>query len=501
MSIGTLRQLDRTQTDGPRQRTGETYGRKEGRALALSLEGFLDLMMMEYQIPGLAVAVAAPERPPFLHCVGWRDVEQQLPMTPDTIVGYGSITKAVTAAALLQLTESGRIDLMAPIGRWIPELGHWMGDLTPHHLLTHTGGLPPLPLLTRAMAHAGAGNPEGEARGEELQQGSPINNVGELVEALNEDPPKRLGIPGTQFSYSNEGYALLGLMVERMSGRSYQEYVTRNILQPLEMDSARFTPPTAPGPGATLYALPDEEPGGIRYRMPGWQAAPAEVAAGFLNGSIRDLLRWAEVFSSEAGPLTVGPRILSAESLRRMTVAHVPLPTGQGYGYGVFLTPYHGFNLVEHGGSLKGISAWFSTVPTRNLSVAVLANLGGVPAGQVALAGLNRELGFPVDGRRPLPPRQSVATETIASWVGRYCSGEGTDIEVKMAGDHVRFVIRGRAYEAWPSGQDAVRVRIQTEESVARFIRDSSGGVVQLFFGWRLLTRKSPAPRATGTGG
>lgn len=471
-------------------------------------EAFAEKVMEEYQLPGMAVGVAQAGKPVYARGFGYRDREARLPATVDTVFGIGSITKSFTCVGIMQLQEEGRLSVDDPVVKYLPRFRVARGDgahrhMTIHHFMTHTAGLPPLPTLFSAMAPSMKGDPAVEEMLKDAAFGEfkNVDTLDDLIEFIADLDFELLGPPGSVFSYSNDAYALLGHIIERVSDRSYAEFLDERILGPagmtrstLDLDQlARFPEVT------TLYAQRSrntgEGDGGRRdevFAAPRWWQAPAMLAAGFLRSNVADMLRYMEIYRT--GGVVGDARILAPESVRAMTHPHVACAPGMAYGYGLLITPdYQGVTLVEHGGGIKGVAAWVTAVPERDLTAAVLTNLADVPVARLALAAVNACMGVPIERQRvEFTPTQCPA-ERLPDYEGTYRSGEGAHIKVTAAGGTLRFETEGESHEAYAAGDDLFVVRDREEEMAAQFVRDPQGRVYAVHFGFRLIRRVDEA--------
>jgi CubicO group peptidase (beta-lactamase class C family) len=490
----------------PRRRSGRVAGRVAVPPGSDAFEAWARAVLDEARVPGMAVAVAEDGRLSAMHGFGARDREAGLAITPDTVFGIGSVTKSFTAVAILQLQERGLLSVDDPVARHLPELRVPNVDgpeaMRLHHLLTHTAGLPPLATLMPAMltslradpgVAADMGLPEGRLEGAEA-----IDTPDQMIAYLNRTEIRPLGSPGAVFSYSNDGYALLGEIVHRASGEAYEAYVRGHILEPAGM--ARSTIDLGrlgDDPDiAVLYARRRKTEGQMQgdvVRSPLWWQSSAMAPAGFLRSSATDLLRYLEIFRT--GGSAHGVRILSAESVRAMTARHVQCDLGSYYGYGLFTTPDHGgATLVGHGGSVKGVAAEIMLVPERGLSAVGLANLAGAPTGRLVVGALNARLGLDLEAPRvSLPDVPGVDDLEIA---GVYAADEGGRAQVHLEDGAVSVEMQGQRHAARRVGERAYAVSLGGRDMVLRFITLSDGETA-VQSGFRVL-RKAAAAGAAG---
>jgi CubicO group peptidase (beta-lactamase class C family) len=359
--------------------------------------------------PGLALGIARRGELLYAGGQGVRDAEQGLACTPDTLFRLGSITKVFTAVAVMQLADQGRLRTEDPVRRYLPEfrLGAGTGTdrITIAHLLSHTSGLPATAGLFAAAKAGGA----------------------DLFDYLAAMEQPLLGAPGTHFSYSNDGFALLGAIVERVSGMPYCDFVAEGILRPAGMLRTSWAPPSGDELAIPYRHGPDGRPVPSRES---WYSS-TYCPAGFLWSSVTELLRFLELFRT--GGLVGRERLLTAASVATMMHPHIQCHPTMWFGFGLFLTPrYHGVTLVEHGGNSPGVSTQVTCVPEQSITAVGLTNATGVPLPQMLLEAVNGILGLPPGASRtdlatlPLPP-------DLLPYCGTYVSDEGRRVSVVPA--------------------------------------------------------------------
>lgn len=384
-----------------------------------SFKAFSRSLMAESRCPGLAVGIGQHGAPIYMEGFGFRDREQGLPMTPETVQGIGSCTKTFTAVAIMQLQEHGLLRVEDPVVQYLPQfrssVAVYTSQITIHHLLSNTAGLPPLPTMLRCLART-LRFETAEVPG--LDQVTPIDTPAELICYLSETEYEPYP-PGACFSYSNDGFGLLGAVIERITGQSYTDYVTEHILRPAGMSSSTFANPVQAGyPEVTTLYAADWEP---VEPAPHWWDAGAFIPFGFLRSNIPDMLWFAELFATCGRVGDV--QILRPESVAAITTPHAVISHGWYYGYGAVVTPdFHGATLVEHSGGTKGIGAWYMAVPEHGLTGVALANLAEAPSGKGLLGAINSVLGLPLTEPRVTHPTRSVEAEALAQYAGTYRS-------------------------------------------------------------------------------
>lgn len=471
-----------------------------------AFEQWAEAFMASRQIPGISVAVGRDGREIYSRGFGFADRESGRPITPDTVYGIGSITKSFTCAAIMQLAEQGRLRLDVPVVEYVPELvlvfGDRSGETTLHHLMTHTTGMPPLPVLMAALRRSMDADPDAAEelpKIEALGLGQ-VNTYAEHIELLSRLPFPWLGDPGRFFSYSNDCFGLLGLVIERVSGVPYESYVEKHLLEPMGMNRSVFDHRglAALGDVGTLYvrrAVKDAEGRPVKdgdetrtdvVRAPVWWEAPAQTAAGFLKASARDMLRYLELYRN-AG--VVGThRILSEDSVARMVDPAFTLHPGFSYGYGLGISQHHGMRLIGHSGGLKGISAYVTTEPERGLSVVVLIPLGGEASGRVAMAALNTMIGLDPDYVEPVA--QGPQPADPAPYTGRFHSGEAMEDAEVVAEDGQLYLVLDDKRRAMRDVGDGYFVVGEDSERMWLRAQRRDGGVFSLLVGSRSLPRR-----------
>jgi CubicO group peptidase (beta-lactamase class C family) len=478
------------------------------RATSADLDAFVRRLVRAGRVPGLAVALARAGRPTLLRGYGWRDREARLPITGDTVFGIASMTKSFTAVAILALQEDGRLRVTDPVVRHLPEFrtpdARTSSRVRLHHLLTHSSGLPPLPSIYYEMLRSERADPTSDFR--ELRrvgfdtEREPIERYDDLLEYLAHERYRVLGAPGEFFSYSNEGFGLLGAIVERVSGRSYESFVEDRILRPSGMrrttfdSGVMFRQPEV----ATLYTSVKRGRGTRVVRSPLWHEMSCLRATGGLRSTLSDLLRYLEIFRTDgrAGR----ERILSAASVRAMLSPHVPASPGRFYGYGLYVVPdFPGGRVIYHSGGLKGVSSIFAVLPEAGITGAALSNLDGAPSHLALTAAIDRELGLRLTTpfvryvRRREPPRN------LRRYAGEYRSGEGIWLRVRpgrrdLRVDFTGIEITNRNKRAVPVGPDSFVFGRRGDEFYLRFFSEGPRAApYAVQAGSRVVRRRSPA--------
>jgi CubicO group peptidase (beta-lactamase class C family) len=469
---------------------------------------YAEKLRAEAQCPGIGIGVARHGELVHFTAVGLRDVEQQLPITPDTVFGLGSIGKSFTCVALMQLAEAGKLRVDDPVVSYLPEFRtpdpEATRAITLHHLMTHTAGLPGLPMTMWTVAHHILADPE--LVGHPLRAmvaGAPrLRTHADFLQALGEYAYQLVGAPGELMNYSNEGYALLGMVVERVSGRPYRAYMTEHIFRPAGMTGSTMDTDAVAGleHAATLYdrrhsadgagAVGGGAGGGEVYRSPVWWSDHVGPGAGCHNATVRDMLRYLELFRT-AGVIGEA-RILSLASVQRMLHPHVQVMPGQAYGYGLMtVQDSHGITTIGHGGAWKGIAADMLLQPETGLAAVSLANLQGAPVAAVNRAALYAANGLPPGTAPHRYSDYAVAADDLARYVGSYPSDEGAGPPIEVTADDGTLIVAmdGRPRIARAVGEHRFTLPAPTGALPLLFHTDADGTVVALRMGTRVRRR------------
>ncbi|MFJ3643643.1 serine hydrolase domain-containing protein [Streptomyces sp. NPDC090108] len=371
----------------------------------------------EFGVPGASVGILADGRE--IHAShGVTSVDNPLPVDERTLFHVASVSKTYTATALLRLAQEGKVDLGAPVRRYVPELA--LADeesaerITVLNLLNHTAGL-----------------------GWNLIGAHGDGSLAAFVAAL--DGLEIIAPPGARASYSQAGYNLAGRIIEKVTGLPYEKAVAALVLEPLGLDNTFFDLDDVM---VRRFAVGHNrgEDGALRAARP-WKAHPAgtrgDNPGGGAVSSTSDLLRWARFH------LEGGSGVLPAEAVRSMreeTVALRGSTLGDGLGICWFLRGVDGVRTIGHGGSGNGQFAELLIVPERNFAVVSLANEGpgGLPFNQAVLRwALGHYLGLTERDAEPVPYDAARAREAA----GRY-EIDAMDLDIADDGGALTLGVR-----------------------------------------------------------
>ena len=460
------------------------------------VRAYIQGIMGRHRIPGMAVGAARDGTPFFTEGFGYRDREEELPATPTTIFGVGSVTKSVTALATMQLADRGELSPGDPVQKWLPEFrlpgGADAGGVKIHHFLSHTSGLPSMPSRFYAQLRDIRRDPNADRMNLAFDPGEiyPIDTFEELMDLVAEMDYEVLGPPGAQFSYSNEAYGLLAAIIERASGQGYADFVGANIFEPLGMTRSGFDPGTveAMGEVTQLYAATGEGEDKDVFAAPGWWEKNAMYGCGHMKSCVRDLLRYLEVYRGNG--LVDGERIASAEAIERMTAPQVEIAPGLHYGYGLQVLPdYLGLTIVRHGGSDKGVAAQVGLVRDLDVTFAAQANLTNIPIDRVALAVVHAAGGLELDAE-PTKPEIDIREDRLERYQGSFRSGEGASISFAVKDGELVARFAGGERTVVFHDEDSATVIVDEDVSApVRFLFDDAGAVRAIHMRMREIPR------------
>lgn len=456
-----------------------------------AFENYSEALIKKYQIPGAALGLALNGELIYEKGFGFRNIENQLPVTMNTVFGIASVTKSFTCVAIMQLQEAGKLSVHDPVVKYLPEFStptEYTDKMTIHHFMTHTAGLPPLPTLFYAKKRSFEADPSiSDYPGLQIKQNDhePIDTYEQLMEFIAGLDFELLGEPGTQFSYSNDSFALLGAIVQRLSEIPFEQYVKQYILEPAGMYNTcgLIEELTDHVDITSLYAARKKEDGMEEiYESPVWWEAPATRGAGYLKSTVNDMLKYAEIFRNNG---KVGDKqILSEDSVQRMTSPHFEIAPGKFYGYGLMITPdYHGAKLIEHGGNLKAIASQLCIIPERGITGMILTNLAGVPATTIMSGALNA-----VEGRAPEASAvmfTECQVENVEEIKGTYTSNEGMQVNIVENDEKLGIRVHDLTFPLQCIGKDLFRTSVKDQTEIIRFIRDAQGEVERVAYHFR----------------
>jgi CubicO group peptidase (beta-lactamase class C family) len=377
---------------------------------------------------------------------GMADVEHDVPNTPETRFRLGSLTKQFTAVSILLLQERGKLSVQDSVCKYVAPCPEAWQPVTIHHLLSHTGGVPNFTNFDQFPDYP--------------RTKRETATVESLIGRFRDRPLDFK--PGEKWNYSNSGYVLLGHVVEKLSGKSYESFLRENIFEPLKMTNTGY----------------DHAGEIVKRRARGYAAGPdgklanadyidmsIPFAAGGLYSTVGDLYLWDQALNGE--------KLLKKSSLDAMFTA---VRNDYGYGYGVNKL----FNRAHatHGGSIEGFSTSIHRFPDDRVTVIVLSNYEAARSGPIA-----RDLAAIAFGEKYEMPVERVVVKVdpkiYDAYVGEYEMEPGFVLNITREGDRLMLQATGQGKaEAFPTSETNFFFRVVRADIT--FVKDAGGSVTHL---------------------
>jgi CubicO group peptidase (beta-lactamase class C family) len=396
--------------------------------------------------PGASVIVIKEGRVLLRKGYGMADMELGVKVEPDMVFRLGSITKQFTAVSILMLAEKGKLSLSDDVTKFFPDFPTNGRTITVEHLLTHTSGIKSYTSI-RAW----------------LSMWRKDMTVAELIDLFKNEPADFE--PGVQWSYNNSGYILLGAIIEKLSGMTYEQFLQKNIFDPLGMkhtfygSATRLIPRRVPGYTMTKDGLHNAE----------YLSMTQPYAAGSLLSTVDDMALWDAALYTD--------KLVKQPSLQRAWTPYVlkdGTPTGYGFGWSKF--QYEGRTLIEHGGGIHGFSTIGIRAPEEHVYVAILTNRDYQSPDDTGLRVAALAIGKPMRDAVAV----AVAPTDLEPLAGVYQINEKEIYVVRHDGSQL-FIQRGggRSTEVFPLSPNEFFYD-KTQLDRLTFARDASGKVTGL---------------------
>jgi D-alanyl-D-alanine carboxypeptidase len=320
----------------------------------VALEQLIAAEMREKNIPGLALAITQNGKPLFVRGFGKANLEQDLPVTADSVFMVGSISKPMLAVGVMLLAEQGKLSLDDAVSKHVPGTPESWRGITLRHLLNHTSGI-------RRESPAFDGD-------------KAVPDI-DLITATFASP---LDFPtGTKSQYCNICYFTLAEIIGRVSGQPWPQFMASRVFAPAGMSATRTTSPTALVPRrAASYAWREGAHTNIREYV-------ALRPSGAFISSINDMVKWeAALYGNSILPATALAAMAVPGKLNDGSVAQFRGP-GSGYGLGWAIDTIDGQTRVSHGGSLAGFRSEHARYPQSGVAIILLTNVGNARPDQI----------------------------------------------------------------------------------------------------------------------
>jgi CubicO group peptidase (beta-lactamase class C family) len=420
--------------------------------------------------PGAAIAVIKDGAVVYKHGYGSANLEYNIPITAQTVFHVASVSKQFTAFAIVLLANQGKLSLDDDIRKHLPEVPDFGKKITIRHLIHHTSGMRDQWTL---LGMAGW-------RLDDVITKEHIMKMVRYQKELNFDP-------GAEHLYSNTGYTLLAVIVERVSGQSFRDYAEANIFKPLGMTNTHFHDDHEEIVKNRAYSY---VPAGANR---GFKAAPlnyANVGATSLFTTAEDLARWMINFEDQ--------KIGGADAIKQMQQPGA-LNGGKPltYAFGLSLGQYRGLSTVGHAGGDAAYRSFVFWFPAQRFGVVVLSNFGSLNPQQMAMRIADVYLAGKLATEPPKPTvaeRTAVKVDpaTLESYAGRYLLDGRTLVTITKEGDKLMGQPGGSPKaEMIPQSNNTFFVKEANSE--VTFERDEKGNVVR--FAMKNETQSQTAKR------
>lgn len=461
----------------------------------LLFEGLVEDVRREYEAVGLAIAmVGTGGECLYEKCWGYRDAEHGLEVNGQTIFGLASITKSFTCLAIMQLQQAGAIRLDDPVSLHIPEFTNQNQETVRlWHLMCHSGGFYPLPRILVDPVARELGLDEAADGDLAYHEGLAAYGAKLVAERLDRQTRESglIGRPGEYMSYCNDGFGLLSEVVRRRGGESsYAQYLNRNILRPLGMERSccDYVRPKADENASVLYKKVD---GVMQSSRDYHDNAFVLCGGGAMKSTLRDMQRYVAFFLN-CGSAAGEPQLVDGYCVREMVKPRQAYRPGSWYGYGLAVKPMEDFSVIEHGGSLPGVSSNIAWSYELGVGVIILCNTSQVPVAMLSDAAMRM-----LYGHDPLPKRDlHIACvwdqRRLDAACGVYRSGEGHALEIyRDESGNAALKISGEAKKMIPIQQTVAVVREKMQDTPLRLHLDDHGRVFAVGYGGRMVPRAS----------
>lgn len=339
--------------------------------MKLDIDNTISDLMAKQRHPGVSLVITHNDEIVYLRSYGTADFSLNRPMTPDTLVGVGSVSKTFTSVAIHQLCEQGKMNLEDPVSKYLPlKIGDPKHPILVKHILSHSSGIPNLGTLTFPITRMVPTEVVSfRPMSTELDFWSHINNASDEISDL----------PGIRYYYNNSAFVMLGMIIEKVSGKPFTDYIREYILQPLGMVRSAYTKAEIDKETDHItpyyWPLKNKEAAPVPATFP---FEPLGFPAGGLWTSAREIANYMIMLNQDG--VFEDKRIITAESLKQ---AHTPVAVRKprfegdkehGYGLGFDINYLHGLKMVSHGGSMRVSGANMVLFPEIKVGIALLSN-------------------------------------------------------------------------------------------------------------------------------
>ena len=380
---------------------------------------------------------------------GMAKIKLDIPNGPDTEFRIGSITKQFTAMAILELQARGKLSIQDPVCKYVPHCPKDWAPVKIYNLLTHTSGIPNFTSFPNYLKI----------------EAQPITPAELLADFENKPLDFQ---PGAKFSYSNSGYEVLGYIIQRVSGETYQNFLEQNIFGPLRLKNTGYD---SSHPTSRNHAL------GYMYSQTGYVPArfvnmDVPFSAGALYSTVLDLYKWDRALAAD--------KLIPKELLNQMFAPHVAMggPGNAHYGFGWVISTEFGHKEISHSGGIEGftsLNSWFSD---DDAYIIVLDNVTSPEVGAVG-----RALAAILFGHKYELPKAhkavALSSDALQKFVGQYQLAPKFILTVRRTGDQLFTQATGQpSVPIFPESQ--TKFFLKAVDAQITFVEGPTGQVTGL---------------------
>ncbi|MGK6341754.1 serine hydrolase [Chryseobacterium sp. DT-3] len=415
----------------------KSQNKAEGNRESLEKKQEIDTIIKAYSVINKfnGTALIHQNKMIFERSYGWQDAEKKISNRNNSIYQIASLTKSFTALVIVKLSEEGKLSVKDPISKYIADYPRG-NEITVEHLLAHTSGIYE-PLRNKEYFRL-------------LHTGESISPNKEI--SFFKDEPLDFE-PGSQFSYTNSGYILLGVIIEKITGLSYEDAVRKFILDPLKMNHTGFDYPSLKSPDKTIpYAYLSK----TRQEKTEIWNPELTASAGQIYSTAEDLYKYYKGLRDY--------KIVSKEAFRKATT-----PFLSGYGYGWFIDDLYGKKVINHGGNIEGATSYFAMIPADDICIILLNNITSKKLEKAGNTILGALLNQPYE--LPKPKKEIIADDAILKkYAGNYKLSEDNTIHILYENGQL-FI----------QNNNEPKVRMLAENDHSFFLQDDDSEITFIF--------------------
>ncbi len=323
------------------------------KAIEKVIDSMAQAQQASFELPGLAVGVIKDNQVIYAKGFGVQSLNDPKPLTKYSLYHMASVSKPFVATAMMQLVEKGKLSLKEKLIHYLPYFkmkDARYKDITLEHILTHTSGIPDV---------------------EDYEWDKPQYDDGAAERYVRSFGNVSLDFaPGTKQNYSNAAFDLMAAVIAKASGTTFENYMKKNIFEPIGMKYSTFLKPEVPKKLATAsHELDKNLKMAVRPVYPyNRRHAPSST----LHSNIHDMLRWAQMYLNQGA--IDNKRIISPSSYQALTTPRVATGNGDSVCLGWFTMPVRKYRMVRHAGGDPGFTTYFGFIPEKGLAVVVMGN-------------------------------------------------------------------------------------------------------------------------------